>query len=350
MESKIQDFSKIVFSTTPNRNSLNMALRSRDQCQRVTRHASGSANQSGEVKVVKIPLPKRKCGEVVPNEDSEKSSLSNKNIYTGRCLSDDDTNLRQVALEPRTNMLNCENQKNERHDGENLDEGKFDITSNKKIYDEKANRLLNKKNLMRTFSECVKKNLGDKNSRSETIEVIERIFSAERPSKLLEMHRKSVAKLLEALFRSGIKDDPEINKRLKSKAVDLMGKMLLKERKTVSIYAKFAKKIGSMLEMALYDEDLRGKVVDIMYHLFSKVNQVEVMMKNSSFVIEIIVPTLKAMAASQFGDGKKERVKKTGSIIGKFNENADRFGYSSHKDEIIEILSFFQKKSPMEWE
>jgi len=140
-------------------------------------------------------------------------------------------------------MLNCENQKNERNDGEDLNEGKFDTTSNKKIYDEKADRLLNKRNLMRTFSECVKKNLGDKNSRSETVEIIERIFSAERLSKLLEMHRKSFAKLLEASFRSEIKDDQEINKRLKSKAVDLIEKMLLKGRKTVSMYAKFAKKL-----------------------------------------------------------------------------------------------------------
>ena len=56
------------------------------------------------------------------------------------------------------------------------------------------------------------------------------------------------------------------------------------------------------------------------------------------------------MAASQFGDNEVGRVKRAKTIIGKFNKSADRFGYSSYKDEIIEILSFFQKKSPMEWE
>ena len=49
------------------------------------------------------------------------------------------------------------------------------------------------------------------------------------------------------------------------------------------------------------------------------------------------------MAASQLGDNEVGRVKRAKTIIGKFNKSADRFGYSSYKDEIIEILSFFQK-------
>ena len=105
---------------------------------------------------------------------------------------------------------------------------------------------------------------------------------------MFEKHRKSVAKLLKALFESEIEDDSEINKRLKSKAVDFIARMLSKPRKTVSICADFARKIGEILEVALYDEDLREKVIDIMNNLFLKQSQVEVMMRNLLFVKEVL--------------------------------------------------------------
>lgn len=72
-------------------------------------------------------------------------------------MSDGDTNLRKNALELKTNMLNCENQKNERHDDEDLNKGEFDIPSNKEIYDKKVDKLLDDSSCMLLFSGCVKK-------------------------------------------------------------------------------------------------------------------------------------------------------------------------------------------------